>query len=181
MTRRKPDASRKPDSFGATLNQLTLPARQGLGRGLDALTRLPKGHRLGILLLLPFWLLLLLWQPAPTVPPMPVSGTLPVPLGEDDSNTVPIPDGGERLDHRVAPGETLSSLFRTLQLPGQDVIALVRAEPSYKPISNLRAGQNLILILNGQGQLHYLEIREQGLTISAFRRLGQEFALLDTP
>ncbi|GAA3537399.1 LysM-like peptidoglycan-binding domain-containing protein [Zobellella aerophila] len=181
MTRRKSDTGRRSDSFGTTLNELTLPARQGLGRGLDALARLPKGHRTGILLLLPLWLLLLLWQPAPAVPPVPVSGALSVPLGTDHSDTLPIPEGGERLDHRVAQGETLSSLFRTLQLPGTDVIALVRAEPSYKPISNLRAGQNLILILNGQGQLHYLEIREQGLTISAFRRLGQEFALVNTP
>ncbi|PPL16692.1 hypothetical protein UN63_08160 [Oceanisphaera arctica] len=181
MTRRQSAMKRnKPDSFGTKLNQLTLPARQSLGQGLGCWQQLPRIHKVGLLVLLPAWLLLLIWQPAPSPIATPVTGSLSLPLSSAEKREIPVPDGGKRLDHTLAQGETLAALFRQWQLPGHDLIALVRAEPSYKPLSNLRAGQDLTLVLNGDGQLHYLEVRDKGLLLNAFRRMGQEFSMLTT-
>jgi uncharacterized protein len=170
----------KPDSFSTKLNLLTLPARQRLGQALGSWQRLPRIHKAGLLILLPAWLLLLTWQPGPTPLAVPVTGSLILPLSAAEKREIPVPDGGKRLDHTLAQGETLAALFRQWQLPGHDLIALVRAEPSYKPLSNLRAGQDLTLVLNGDGQLHYLEVRDKGLLLNAFRRMGQEFSMLTT-
>ncbi|WMC09873.1 LysM-like peptidoglycan-binding domain-containing protein [Oceanimonas pelagia] len=181
MTRRKSAArGHQGVSLGTRINQLTLPARRGLGQALSTLGRLPRLHRLGLLVLVPLWLLLLGWQPAPPAPQTPVTGSLTVPLSDADKRVIDVPAGGRRIDHTLAPGETLSSLFRNWQLPGQELIALVRAEPSYKPLSRLQAGQQLTLVLNADGRLHYLEIRDNGLVLNAFRRLGQEFTMVNT-
>ena len=171
---------RQHNSLGAHVNRFTLPARKGLGRFLSALGGFPRPHRLGLLILIPAWLVLLGWQPVPPAPDAPVTGSLTVPLSDADKRIIDVPTGGKRLDHTLAPGETLSALFRSWQLPGQDLIALVRAEPSYKPLSRLQAGQQLTLVLNADGNLHYLEIRDNGLVLNAFRRLGQEFTMVNT-
>ncbi|MDV2858936.1 LysM-like peptidoglycan-binding domain-containing protein [Oceanimonas sp. AH20CE76] len=167
-------------SLGARFNQFTLPARKGLGRLLNALGRLPRVHKAGLLILLPAWLGLFVWQPAPATPDAPVTGRLAVPLSDADKRVIDVPTGGKRIDHTLAPGETLSALFRSWQLPGKELIALVQAEPSYKPLSRLQAGQQLTLVLNADGNLHYLEVRDNGLVLNAFRRLGQEFTMVNT-
>ncbi|MCT7655165.1 hypothetical protein MBH78_11660 [Oceanimonas sp. NS1] len=114
-------------------------------------------------------------------PSGPVTGSLTVPLSDADKRVIDVPTGGKRIDHTLASGETLSSLFRDWQLPGQELIALVRAEPSYKPLSRLQAGQQLTLVLAADGRLQYLEIRDNGLVLNAFRRLGQEFSAVSVP
>ncbi|ATG73088.1 hypothetical protein CGX12_17830 [Zobellella denitrificans] len=182
MTRRRPVTKRNtPESFGTKLNQLTLPARQGVGRALSALRQLPRTHRTGLMVLVPLWLLLLAWQPAPPAPQGPVTGSLTIALEPSLTREIPVPEGGRRIDHTLGQGDTLAALFRQWQLPGQDLIALVRAEPSYKPLSNLRAGQDMTLVISADGRLHYLEIRDKGLTLNAFRRMGQDFTAVTTP
>ncbi|OXY80873.1 LysM-like peptidoglycan-binding domain-containing protein [Oceanimonas doudoroffii] len=182
MTRRKSAArGHQRVSAGTRINQLTLPARRGLGQLLAALGQFPRRHRLALLVLVPAWLLLLGWQPAPPAPSGPVTGSLTVPLSDADKRVIDVPTGGKRIDHTLASGETLSSLFRDWQLPGQELIALVRAEPSYKPLSRLQAGQQLTLVLAADGRLQYLEIRDNGLVLNAFRRLGQEFSAVSVP
>lgn len=182
MTRKKTVKKHHPKmSPGKDIHQLTLPVRLGFGRLLDRLRQLPPRHRLAILILLPLWLLLLAWQPAPPQPPSPVTGSLSLPLAQSEQRSLDIPNGGRRIDHTLGQGETLAALFREWQLPGQDLIALVRAEPSYKPLSRLQAGQDLTLVINAEGRLHYLEIRDNGLVLNAFRRLGQEFGAVTTP
>ncbi|MDP5292535.1 LysM-like peptidoglycan-binding domain-containing protein [Oceanimonas sp. CHS3-5] len=172
---------RQHNSLGARFNRFTLPARKGLGRFLDALGHFPRLHRLGLMIVVPAWLVVLGWQPAPPAPEAPVTGSLSVPLSDADKRVIDVPPGGKRIDHTLTPGETLSSLFRSWQLPGQELIALIRAEPSYKPLSRLQAGQQLTLVLNADGRLHYLEIRDKGLVLNAFRRLGQEFSMVSAP
>ncbi|WP_445396537.1 LysM-like peptidoglycan-binding domain-containing protein [Zobellella sp. An-6] len=182
MTRRRPVTRRNtPESFGTKLNQLTLPARQGVGRALSALRQLPRAHRTGLMVLAPLWLLLLAWQPTPPTPQGPVTGTLNLALEPSLTREIPVPEGGRRIDHTLGQGDTLAALFRQWQLPGQDLIALVRAEPSYKPLSNLHAGQDMTLVINADGRLHYLEIRDNGLLLNAFRRMGQDFTAVTTP
>ncbi|MCC4265926.1 hypothetical protein LL240_15920 [Oceanimonas baumannii] len=181
MTRSKSaTTNQQRPSLGARFNQFTLPARKGLGQLLTALGGFPRLHRFALMILIPAWLILLGWQPEPAAPGAPVTGSLTVPLSDADKRVIDVPAGGKRIDHTLAPGETLSSLFRQWQLPGKELIALVRAEPSYKPLSRLQAGQQLTLVLNADGNLHYLEIRDNGLVLTAFRRLGQEFTAVNT-
>ncbi|MFD1007001.1 MULTISPECIES: LysM-like peptidoglycan-binding domain-containing protein [Oceanisphaera] len=171
----------KPQSFASKINALSLPARQSIGRGLQGWQRVPKIHKAGLLLLIPLWLLLFTWQPAPKQAPVPMSGSLSLSLAPAVTRDIPVPDGGKRIDHTLAQGETLAALFRKWQLPGGDLIALIRAEPSYKPLSNLRAGQELTAVINTDGHLHYLEVNDKGLLLNAFRRMGQEFSVVTTP
>ncbi|AEY00865.1 hypothetical protein GU3_05540 [Oceanimonas sp. GK1] len=180
MTRTKGAAkSHQRDTVRARFNRITLPARKGLGRLLSAMGGIPRRHRLALLILIPAWLVLLGWQPAPPAPKAPVTGSLSVPLSDADKRVIDVPAGGRRIDHTLASGETLSSLFRSWQLPGQELIALIRAEPSYQPLSRLQAGQQLTLVLTADGRLHYLEVRDNGLVLNAFRRLGQEFTMVN--
>lgn len=182
MSRRKAAMKRnEPESFASKVNMLTLPVRQGIGRGLQGWQQMPRIHKTGLLILIPLWLLLLAWQPAPKPVSAPVSGSLSLSLAPAVSRDIAVPSGGKRIDHTLAQGETLAALFRQWQLPSTDLIALVRAEPSYKPLSNLRAGQDITLVVNADGRLHYLEVNDKGLLLNAFRRMGQEFSVVTAP
>ncbi|ART79915.1 LysM-like peptidoglycan-binding domain-containing protein [Oceanisphaera avium] len=181
MSRRKSMKRNQPHTVGGKFNQATLPFRQGIGRGIEKWQQVPKPHKLGLLILTPLWLGLFLWQPAPALEAAPVTGSLNLSLEPKVSREIDIPLGAKRIDHTLMQGETLAALFRQWQLPGSDLIALVRAEPSYKPLSQVRVGQALTLVVNKEGQLHYIEVTDNGLLITAFRRLGQEFALVNTP
>lgn len=181
MSRRKQMQRNQPASFGDKVNHVTLPLRQGIGRGLTRWRLMAGKYKLGLLILIPLWIALLAWQPSPTEAVGPVTGSLSLALEPTVTREIEIPAGGKRLDHTMAQGETLAALFRQWKLPGSDLIALVRAEPSYKPLSQLRVGQQLTLVLNEDGQLHYLEVNDKGLLLNAFRRMGQEFAVVTTP
>lgn len=181
MSRRKQMKRNQPESFAGKMNNVTLPVRQSIGRSLQSWRQVPSKHKLGLAILTPLWLLLLMWQPAPQQATTPVTGSLSLSLAPTVSREIEIPVGGKKLDHTMAQGETLAALFRQWKLPGSDLIALVRAEPSYKPLSNLRVGQDLTLVVNKEGQLHYLEVNDKGLLLNAFRRMGQEFAVVTTP
>lgn len=172
---------KQPVSFGTKISQATLPLRQGIGRGITRWQRMSGTHKIALLLLLPGWLYLFSWQPAPSTPPAPVSGKLSLSLATQDKKELPIPTGGKRIDHLLAQGETLAALFRQWKLPSSELIALIRAEPYYKPLSKLGVGHSITAILNAEGQLHYLEVTDNGLMIIAFRRMGQEFSPVTTP
>lgn len=171
----------QPVSFGTKINQATLPLRQRIGRGITRWQQMSGLHKIALLLLIPGWLYLFSWQPAPSTTAAPVSGKLSLSLATNDKKELPVPNGGKRIDHQLAQGETLAALFRQWKLPSSDLIALIRAEPSYKPLTKLRAGHSITAILNAEGQLHYLEVTDNGLLIIAFRRMGQEFSPVTTP
>lgn len=182
MSRRKQAMKRKqPASLSGKVNDVTLPVRQGIGRGLEKWRQMSGKHKLGLIILTPLWLMLLMWQPALKQEASPVTGSLSLVLEPTVTRELDIPVAGKRVDHTLAQGETLAALFREWKLPGSDLIALVRAEPSYKPLSHLQAGQQLTLVLNEDGQLLYLEVNDKGLLLNAFRRMGQEFAVITTP
>lgn len=181
MSRRKTMKRNQPQSLGAKFNASTLPLRQGIGRGIERWRGVSGRHKVGLAVLTALWVAVFFWQPAPTLEAGPVTGSLSLSLAPQVTREIEVPAGGKRLDHTLAQGETLAALFRQWQLPGSDLIALVRAEPSYKPLSHLRAGQDLTLVLNKEGQLHYLEINDNGRLLNAFRRMGQEFTLINTP
>lgn len=181
MSRRNQMKRNQPASMAGKMNDVTLPVRQAIGRGLEKWRQMSGKHKLGLVILLPMWLVLFMWQPAAKLEAVPVTGSLSLSLEPTVTRDIVIPDGGKRIDHTMAAGETLAALFREWKLPGSDLIALVRAEPSYKPLSQLRDGQELTLVLNNDGQLHYLEVTDKGLLLNAFRRMGQEFSVVTTP
>lgn len=181
MSRRRQMQRNKPKSLGEKVNSATLPVRKAIGRSLASWRRVSAKHKLGLVVLIPLWVGLVIWQPAPAQETRPLTGSLSLALEPTISHELEIPAGGKRRDHTIASGETLASLFRQWKLPNSDLIALVRAEPSYKPLSHLRAGQDITLVLNKDGQLHYLEIHDNGLLLNAFRRMGQEFSVITTP
>lgn len=182
MSRRKHAMKRnKPQSVASKANALTLPVRRGIGRSIRGWQRVPKIHKLGLLLLIPLWLALFAWQPVAKPATAPVSGSLSLSLAPVAVREIPVPNGGKRIDHTLARGETLAALFRQWKLPGSDLIALIRAEPSYQPLSNLRVGQDMTAVINADGTLHYLEVNDHGRLLNAFRRMGQEFTVVTEP
>lgn len=181
MSKRRTMQRNKPTSFASKMNAGSLPVRQAIGRSLTGCQNIPRLHKLGLLMLIPLWLLLFFWQPQPQPTAAPVSGSLSLSLDTPETRDIPVPEGGKRLDHTLATGETLAALFRQWQLPNSDLISLVRAEPSYKPLSNLRAGQDITAVVNADNKLHYLEVNDRGRRLNAFRRMGQEFTLVTEP
>ena len=126
MSRRKQMKRNQPESLGEKVNKVTLPLRQGIGRGLASWRQMSGKYKLGLVILTPLWLALLVWQPMPTEAVGPVTGSLSLALEPTVTREIDIPVGGKRLDHTMAQGETLAALFRQWKLPGSDLIALVR-------------------------------------------------------
>ena len=95
---RRAQQRRQDESQGTLLqriNAATLPLRQRLGQGMSGLGQrnkepkaasfklaspLPRKHTIGLLVLIPLWLLVLAWEPAPAAPTTAPSGSLAVPL-----------------------------------------------------------------------------------------------------
>ena len=95
---------------------------------------LPRKHTIGLLVLIPLWLIVLAWEPSPSAPAAAPSGSLAVPLavpaqaltvgsetaGSAPAATKPVEEkvDGTWLQHEVQAGETLYSIWRKFELPG---------------------------------------------------------------
>ncbi|KFX05404.1 Opacity-associated protein A [Pectobacterium betavasculorum] len=139
---------------------------------------LPPLHRRWILIVIALLLIVLLWpysaqhsQPAHTTP---------VPLTQADNQAAmqaviienqpstpqhqsvtpppPTQSSAPWRQYEIAAGQTLAQLFRDNNLPVSDVFAMAQVEGRDKPLSNLRAGQEVKLQLNAQGMIAELEI-----------------------
>ncbi|MBA0190133.1 OapA family protein [Pectobacterium odoriferum] len=162
--------------------------RERLGAMLQKVWHLPDGyhwmeplpflHRRWILIAITLLLVVLLWpysaqhsQPARTTP---------VPLTQADNQAAmqaviiesqpltpqqqpaatepPAQSSAPWRQYEIASGQTLAQLFRDNNLPVSDVFAMAQVEGRDKPLSNLRAGQEVKLQLNAQGMVAELEI-----------------------
>ncbi|WP_038908922.1 LysM-like peptidoglycan-binding domain-containing protein [Dickeya oryzae] len=136
---------------------------------------LPYFHRRCILILLCLLLLVLLWPTPPSAPapfrqvevPLssqsaPIQAQLVDPNANATATTNqtsrPATSGAHWQSYQIASGQTLAQLFRDNNLPVNDVFAMAQVEGQNKPLSNLRAGQNIRLQLNTQGMVSQLEI-----------------------
>ncbi|WP_258235568.1 LysM-like peptidoglycan-binding domain-containing protein [Dickeya zeae] len=136
---------------------------------------LPYFHRRCILILLCLLLLVLLWPTSPSAPApsrqvdVPLSSQsapIQAQLVDPNANTTdtanqtsrPATSGTHWQSYQIASGQTLAQLFRDNNLPVNDVFAMAQVEGQNKPLSNLRAGQNVRLQLNTQGMVSQLEI-----------------------
>ncbi|RYC40957.1 LysM-like peptidoglycan-binding domain-containing protein [Pectobacterium zantedeschiae] len=162
--------------------------RERIGVSLRKVWHLPDGyhwmeplpllHRRWILIAIALLLIVLLW-PYSAQHPQPAR-TTPVPLTQADNQAamqaVIIENQPSTLQHQpvapppqtqssapwrqyeIASGQTLAQLFRDNNLPVSDVFAMAQVEGRDKPLSNLRAGQEVKLQLNAQGMVAELEI-----------------------
>lgn len=162
--------------------------RERLGALLQKIWHLPDGyhwmeplpllHRRWILIAIALLLVVLLW-PYSAQHSQPAR-TMPIPLTQADnqaamqaviienqpSRSQPQPAAAESptassapwRQYEIASGQTLAQLFRDNNLPVSDVFAMAQVEGRDKPLSNLRAGQEVKLQLNAQGMVAELEI-----------------------
>ncbi|WP_225181997.1 LysM-like peptidoglycan-binding domain-containing protein [Pectobacterium aroidearum] len=162
--------------------------RERLGAMLQKIWHLPDGyhwmeplpllHRRWILIAIALLLVVLLW-PYSAQHPQPIR-TTPVPLTQADNQEAmqaviienqpsmsqqqpattppPTPSSAPWRQYEIASGQTLAQLFRDNNLPVSDVFAMAQVEGRDKPLSNLRAGQEVKLQLNAQGMVAELEI-----------------------
>ena len=159
---RRAQQRRQDESQGSLLHRInaaTLPLRQRIGQGMSGLGQrgqeaktgkfklaspLPRKHTIGLLILIPLWLLVLAWEltvPAPKAAP---SGSLAVPIavpaqaltvgngttGSAPTAAKPVEEkvDGTWLQHDVQAGETLYSIFRKFELPGAELSRLIAIE-----------------------------------------------------
>ncbi|MDX6916430.1 LysM-like peptidoglycan-binding domain-containing protein [Pectobacterium carotovorum] len=162
--------------------------RERLGALLQKIWHLPDGyhwmeplpflHRRWILIAIALLLVVLLW-PYSAQHQQPAR-TMPIPLTQADNQAAmqaviiesqpstsqrqpattepPTPSSAPWRQYEIASGQTLAQLFRDNNLPVSDVFAMAQVEGRDKPLSNLRAGQEVKLQLNAQGMVAELEI-----------------------
>ncbi|MCG8158044.1 Opacity-associated protein A [Brenneria goodwinii] len=154
---------------------------------------LPPFHRRWMLVAAAIVLVALLWPysppPATSPQPMPVATEPSAPLqAEIIENRPSAPQQAPAVqpappvqsapqhtetawrNYQISSGQTLAQLFRDNNLPVSDVFAMAQVEGDDKPLSNLRAGQEVKLQLNAQGAVTGLEIETTGNQVVRFTR-----------
>ncbi|MGL4250702.1 MAG: LysM-like peptidoglycan-binding domain-containing protein [Aeromonas sp.] len=208
---RRAQQRRQDESHGSLLqriNAATLPLRQRLGQGLSNSDQrrqdghtgnfkwpspLPRKNTLGLLILVPLWLLVLAWEPAPSVPKAAPSGSLEMPLtlpaealtvgngstGSTPTAAKPVEDQveGSWLQHEVQAGETLYSIFRKFELPGAELSRLIAIEGPDRPLTRLQSGRAIFILVDDTRRIQRVEIRAYGQPLYRYDRQGEGFAL----
>lgn len=150
---------------------------------------LPRKNTIGLLVLVPIWLLLLAWEPAPAVPKVAPSGSLEVPLAvpaqvltagnRSSAAAKPVEEkvNGSWLQHDVQAGETLYSIWRKFELPGAELSRLIAIEGPDRPLTRLQSGKSLFILIDDNRRIQRVEIRSYGQAIYRYDRQGEGFAL----
>lgn len=206
---RRAQQRRQDESQGTLLqriNAATLPLRQRLGQvkrdqpdkeaataSFKLASPLPRKHTLGLLVVIPLWLLVLAWEPAPTAPAAAPSGSLAVPLavptqaltaGNDSTGSAPVAAkpveekvDGTWLQHDVQAGETLYSIWRKFELPGAELSRLIAIEGPDRPLTRLQSGKSVFILVDAGRRIQRVEIRSFGQANYRYDRQGEGFAL----
>ena len=154
---------------------------------------LPRKNTIGLLVLVPIWLLLLAWEPAPSAPSVAPSGSLAVPLavptqaltvgsaatGGAVQAAKPVEEkvNGSWLQHDVQAGETLYSIFRKFELPGAELSRLIAIEGPDRPLTRLQSGKSVFILVDDSRRIQRVEIRSFGQVSYRYDRQGEGFAL----
>ncbi len=208
---RRAQQRRQDESQGSLLHRInaaTLPLRQRIGQGMSGLGQrgqeprtdkfklaspLTRKHTIGLLILIPLWLLVLAWEPAPTEPKAAPSGSLTVPIavpaqaltvgngasGNAPAAAKPVEEkvNGTWLQHDVQAGETLYSIFRKFELPGAELSRLIAIEGPDRPLTRLQSGRAIFILVDDTRRIQRVEIRSYGQAIYRYDRQGEGFAL----
>ncbi|HAT1546635.1 LysM-like peptidoglycan-binding domain-containing protein [Aeromonas hydrophila] len=208
---RRAQQRRQDESQGSLLHRInaaTLPLRQRIGQGMSGLGQrgqeaktgkfklaspLPRKHTIGLLILIPLWLLVLAWEPAAPAPKAAPSGSLAVPIavpaqaltvgngaaGSAPTAAKPVEEkvDGTWLQHDVQAGETLYSIFRKFELPGAELSRLIAIEGPDRPLTRLQSGRAVFILIDDTRRIQRVEIRSYGQAIYRYDRQGEGFAL----
>ncbi|MEG0009779.1 MAG: LysM-like peptidoglycan-binding domain-containing protein [Aeromonas sp.] len=206
---RRAQQRRQDESQGTLLHRInaaTLPLRQRLGQGMSGLRNkearttsfklaspLPRKNTIALLILIPLWLIVLAWNPAPTAPAAAPSGSLAVPLavpaqaltvGNGSTGSAPVAAkpveekvDGTWLQHDVQAGETLYSIFRKFELPGAELSRLIAIEGPDRPLTRLQSGKSVFVLVDSGRRIQRVEIRSLGQVNYRYDRQGEGFAL----
>ncbi|PKQ73129.1 LysM-like peptidoglycan-binding domain-containing protein [Aeromonas sobria] len=205
---RRAQLRRQDESQGSLLhriNAVTLSLRQRFGQGMSSLGQrrqdakagkfklsspLPRKNTIGLLILLPLWLLVLAWEPAPTAPQAAPSGSLDVPLAvpaqaltagsATSAAAKPVVEekvNGTWLQHEVQAGETLYSIWRKFELPGAELSRLIAIEGPDRPLTRLQSGRAIFILVDDTRRIQRVEIRSYGQAVYRYDRQGEGFAL----
>ncbi|OWF71483.1 lysine transporter LysM [Yersinia frederiksenii] len=155
--------------------------------GFQWMEPLPFFHRRWLIIVTAILLLALLWPVSRdnTNRSFPVSApSTDVPLQaqlQDNLDTPPpptvapqqvVPDTlqGNWQSYQIQSGTTLAQLFRDNNLPVNEVFAMAQVEGNDKPLSNLKAGQEVKIMLDAQGTVAALAIETTANTEVLFTR-----------
>ncbi|MBS4687428.1 opacity-associated protein A [Aeromonas sobria] len=205
---RRAQLRRQDESQGSLLhriNAVTLSLRQRFGQGMSSLGQrrqdakagkfklsspLPRKNTIGLLILIPLWLLVLAWEPAPTAPQAAPSGSLDVPLAvpaqaltagnATSAAAKPVVEekvNGTWLQHEVQAGETLYSIWRKFELPGAELSRLIAIEGPDRPLTRLQSGRAIFILVDDSRRIQRVEIRSYGQAVYRYDRQGEGFAL----
>jgi cell envelope opacity-associated protein A len=163
------------------------PPENGKGQGLKALLlkiwHLPDGfgwmeplphfHRRWTLIFGAILLLALLWPYSPDKQGFPVTQQANnVPLQADGQQQSPAeaePTGNWQR-YQIQPGQTLAQLFRDNNLPVNEVFAMAQVEGNDKPLSNMKAGQEVRIERDANGVIGALSVTTVDNSQALFRR-----------
>jgi cell envelope opacity-associated protein A len=126
----------------------------------DWMEPLPRFHRRWVIIFGAILLLALLW---------PYSDDSRQPSATAQDNGVPLqaqwqdnastqPQSGNGQHYQIQPGQTLAQLFRDNNMPVNEVFAMAQEEGSDKPLSNLKAGQEVRIERSANGTISALSV-----------------------
>ncbi|HDJ1438166.1 TPA: Opacity-associated protein A domain protein [Serratia rubidaea] len=139
--------------------------------GFGWLEPLPYFHRRWVIIFGAILLLSLLWPYSPDRDERP--GHLESPSAQQ-TDTQPVTDasdpGGQWQRYHIQPGQTLAQLFRDNSLPVNEVFAMAQVEGNDKPLSNLKAGQEVRIERDANGVIIALSVTTLDNRQVTFRR-----------
>lgn len=139
---------------------------------------LPYFHRRWVIVFGTILLLALLWPYSDNNAPRQFPVTLQensIPLqaelmGNNTPQTATQPESSNWQRYQIKPGQTLAQLFRDNSLPVSDVFAMAQVEGSGKPLSNLKAGQEVRIERDANGVITALSVTAADNSEALFRR-----------
>ncbi|OKB67296.1 Opacity-associated protein A domain protein [Serratia marcescens] len=140
--------------------------------GFHWMEPLPYFHRRWVLIFGIILLLALLWPYSPERQPFPVSQqetSVPLQAELQNGGGEPTPAGNWQR-YQIQPGQTLAQLFRDNNLPVSEVFAMAQVEGGDKPLSNMKAGQEVRIERDANGVINALSVTTVDNNQVLFRR-----------
>jgi uncharacterized protein len=136
---------------------------------------LPYSHRRWVIIFGTILLLSLLWPYSGDKVPRSLTlsskeNSIPLLLSHGQQYRSKPSEGGNWQRYKVQAGQTLAQLFRDHDLPVNEVFAMAQIEGSKKPLSNLKAGQEVRIQQNNNGVISALSITTRDGNEVLFRR-----------
>lgn len=135
---------------------------------------LPYFHRRWVIIFGTILLLSLLWPYSDdNSRPFPVTSQenqIPLQAQLQNEGQPTTAESGNWQRYQIQAGQTLAQLFRDNNLPVNEVFAMARVEGSDKPLSNLKAGQEVRVERNANGVITALSVTTVDNSEALFRR-----------